>query len=152
MKKLYLITILLISNLLFWEFVNSKELKEKENSGAEKELLKTVNLSKSNNILENVPKLDLDLIRKKVTSDKDIFSYKNIEIKNSKINLPEFKLIGLAEIKGIKSILISSLGEIKSYKEGEIIYKKYKIKEISFKPEYVILQKNNNTEKIFLNK
>tara|TARA_B100000212_G_C27318349_1_gene508957 strand:+ start:249 stop:707 length:459 start_codon:yes stop_codon:yes gene_type:complete len=152
MKKLYLISIILISNLWGGELVNSKEFKEKEKSGKEKELIKTSNLSKSNNILENVPKLDLDLIRSKVTSNKDIFSYKNIQLNKSKINLHEFKLIGLVEIKGIKSILISTLGEIKSFKEGDIIDKKYKIKGISFKPAYVIFQKNKDIQKIYLNK
>tara|TARA_Y100001978_G_scaffold203229_1_gene227615 strand:+ start:743 stop:1201 length:459 start_codon:yes stop_codon:yes gene_type:complete len=152
MKKSYLIVILLISNTLFGAFANSVKLKEEKKSVKEIELIKTINLSNSNNILENVPKLDLDRTRKKANSTKDIFSYRNIDLKKSNINLNEFKLIGLVEVKGIKSILISSLGEIKSFKEGEIIDKKYKIKEISFKPAYVIFQENKKDQKIYLNK
>tara|TARA_Y100000589_G_C26824109_1_gene495136 strand:- start:129 stop:581 length:453 start_codon:yes stop_codon:yes gene_type:complete len=150
MKILYLTTILLISNLFFWDIVIPKELVEKKQL-IERRLIKANNITQADNTLENVPKLELDLIKTKVEPNKDIFSYKNIELNRSKNNFNNFKLIGLVEIEGTKSILISFTGEIKSFKEGEIIDNKFKIKEISFKPAFVIFQNNNGNEKIYLN-
>ena len=152
MKILYLTIVLLISNLFFSEIINSEELKEIQKEKIEIGLNKKNNIPTRDNLLENVPKLKLDIIKTKVYSDNDIFSYKNIELYKTKINLYDFKIVGLTEIEGIKSILISSSGEIKSFKEGEIIDKKYKIKEISFKPAYVIFQENKKDQKIYLNK
>ena len=155
MKILYLTIIFLISNLFFGEIGHSKELRDKEQTEREVGLIKTDNISESDEILENIPKINLDLIRKRVIFDKDIFSYKNIELYKSKINQFNFKLIGLVEIEGIKTILISSTDQIKSFKEGEIIDNKYKIKEISLRPAYVIFQNSENSEnseKIYLNK
>ena len=155
MKILYLTIIFLISNLFWAEIGNSKELRDKEQTEIEVGLIKRDNISESDEILENIPKINLDLIRKRVIFDKDIFSYKNIELYKSKINQFNFKLIGLVEIEGIKTILISSTDQIKSFKEGEIIDNKYKIKEISLRPAYVIFQNSENSEnseKIYLNK
>ena len=149
---LYLTIILLISNLFFSELVNSKEPSEIQKKEIDIGLIKKNNISTRDNILENVPKLKLEIIRTKVSPDNDIFSYKNIKLYNKKINLYDFKLVGLTEIEGIKSILISSSGEIKSFKEGEILANKYQIKEISIKPEYIVLQKGKNVERIYLNK
>ena len=149
---LYLTIILLISNLFFSELVNSKESSEIQKKEIDIGLIKKNNISTRDNILENVPKLKLEIIRTKVSPDNDIFSYKNIKLYNKKINLYDFKLVGLTEIEGIKSILISSSGEIKSFKEGEILTNKYQIKEISIKPEYIVLQKGKNVERIYLNK
>ena len=149
---LYLTIILLISNLFFSELVNSKESSEIQKKEIDIGLIKKNNISTRDNILENVPKLKLEIIRTKVSPDNDIFSYKNIKLYNKKINLYDFQLVGLTEIEGIKSILISSSGEIKSFKEGEILANKYKIKEISIKPEYIVLQKGKNVERIYLNK
>ena len=152
MKILYLTIFLLISNLFFSELVNSEESREIQKKEIEIGLIKKNNISTKDNILENVPKLKLDIIKTKVSSDNDIFSYKNIQLYKTKINLYDFQLVGLTEIEGIKSILISSSGEIKSLKEGEILDNKYQIKEISIKPEYVVLQKNKDIERIYLNK
>ena len=152
MKILYLTIFLLISNLFFSELVNSEESREIKNKKIEIGLIKKSNISTRENILENVPKLKLDIIKTKVSSDNDIFSYKNIELYKTKINLYDFQLLGLIEIEGIKSILISSSDEIKSFKEGEILDNKYQIKEISIKPEYVVLQKDKDLEIIYLNK
>ena len=152
MKILYLTIFLLISNLFFSELVNSKESSEIQKKEIDIGLIKKNNISTRDNILENVPKLKLDFIKTKVSSDNDIFSYKNIELNKTGINLYNFQLVGLTEIEGIKSILISSSGEIKSFKEGEILHNKYQIKEISIKPEYIVLQKGKNVERIYLNK
>ena len=149
---LYLTIILLISNLFFSELVNSKESSEIQKKEIDIGLIKKNNISTRDNILENVPKLKLEIIRTKVSPDNDIFSYKNIKLYNKKINLYDFQLLGLIEIEGIKSILISSSDQIKSFKEGEILDNKYQIKEISIKPEYVVLQKDKDLEIIYLNK
>ena len=152
MKILYLTIILLISILYFGEFVNSEELREEQKAEIEIGLNKRNSISKSSGILKNIPKIKIDTIKTKVSNDNDIFSYKNIERNINKIYLFDFKLIGLTEIDGVKSILISSSNEIKSFKEGEIINSKFKIKEVSFKPAYVIFQKDKDLETIYLNK
>tara|TARA_B100000212_G_C27301905_1_gene501858 strand:+ start:481 stop:939 length:459 start_codon:yes stop_codon:yes gene_type:complete len=152
MKILYLTILLLISNLFFSELVNSEESREIQNEEIEIGLIKKNNISTRDIILENVPKLKLDIIKTKVSSDIDIFSYKNIELYKTKINLYDFQLVGLMEIEGIKSILISSSDEIKSFKEGEILDNKYQIKEISIKSEYVVLQKDKDLQIIYLDK
>ena len=152
MKILYLTIVLLISNLFFSELVNSEDSREIQKQKIDIGLIKKINISTRDNILENVPKLKLDIIKTKVSSDNDIFSYKNIEIYKSKTNLYDFQLVGLTEVEGIRSILISSSGEIKSFKEGEILHNKYQIKEISIKPAYIVLQKGKDLERIYLNK
>ena len=152
MKIIYLTVLLLISNLFVSELVNSEESREIQNKEIEIESIKKNNISTRDNILENVPKLKLDTIQTKVSSDNDIFSHKNIELNKAKINLYDFQLVGLVEIEGIKSILISTSDEIKSFKEGEILDNKYQIKEISIKPEYVVLQKDKDLEIIYLDK
>ena len=152
MKILYLTIVLLISNLFFSELVNSEDSREIQKQKIDIGLIKKINISTRDNILENVPKLKLDIIKTKVSSDNDIFSYKNIELNKTGINLYNFQLVGLTEIEGIKSILIFSSGEIKSFKEGDILINKYQVKEISIKPEYVVLQKDEDLERIYLNK
>ena len=70
-------------------------------------------------------------------------------LKNDSIN---FKLLGIIEAKGSKSVIISSFNKINTYEKGEIINNRYEVSEISLKPSYVILLKDKKEQKIFLNK
>ena len=108
--------------------------------------------SKNDFVLKNIPRLEIDQLKNKVDTDIDIFSLENIRGNKSSIQINDFKLIGLVDIKGKQSILISFMNEIKSFQKGELINNKFRIKEISFKPDYVIFQKDEKEIKVLLNK
>ena len=76
-------------------------------------------------------------------------SFKLLILKNNSIN---FKLLGIIEADGSKSIIISSFNKINTFKKGEIINNRYEVSEISLNPSYIVLLKDKKQQKIFLNK
>ena len=137
--------------------INSQEIDKKKSNKINQFQPKAINVdtkitSKADFVLKNIPKLEIDQLKNKVDSDIDIFSLKNIRGNKSKIQINDFKLIGLVDIKGKQSILISFMNEIKSFQKGELINNKFMIKEISFKPDYVIFEKDEKEFKVLLNK
>ena len=108
--------------------------------------------SKPDFVLKDIPRIEIDQIKNKVDTDIDIFALENLRRNKSKNQISDFKLIGLVDIKGKQSILISFMNEIKSFQKGQIINNQFRIKEISFKPDYVIFQKDGKEIKVHLNK
>ena len=137
--------------------INSQEIDKKTSNKINKFKPKVNNVdtkitSKADFVLKNIPRLEIDQLKNKVDTDIDIFSLENIRGNKSSIQINDFKLIGLVDIKGKQSILISYMNEIKSFQKGELINNKFRVKEISFKPDYVIFQKDQKEIKVLLNK
>ena len=157
MRVLYFILFLFLFNNFSLEMINSQEI-DKKTSNKINQLKPKVNnidtkiTSKADFVLKNIPRLEIDQLKNKVDTDIDIFSLENIRGNKSKIQINDFKLIGLVDIKGKQSILISFMNEIKSFQKGELINNKFRIKEISFKPDYVIFEKDEKEIKVLLNK
>ena len=157
MKILYLSLLLFFSNNFSLEMINSqeidKEISNKINQFKSKENnVDTKNSSKADFVLKNIPRIEIDQLKNKVDTDIDIFALENIRGNKSNNQINDFKLIGLVDIKGKQSILISFMNEIKSFQKGQVINNQYRIKEISFKPDYVIFQKDEKEFKVLLNK
>ena len=157
MRSLYLSLLLFISNSFLLEMINSqeidKEISNKINQFKSKENnVDTKNSSKADFVLKNIPRIEIDQLKNKVDTDIDIFALENIRGNKSNNQINDFKLIGLVDIKGKQSILISFMNEIKSFQKGQVINNQYRIKEISFKPDYVIFQKDEKEFKVLLNK
>jgi len=137
--------------------INSQEIDKKTSNKINKFKPKVNNVdtkitSKADFVLKNIPRLEIEQLKNKIDTDIDIFSLENIRGNKSSIQINDFKLIGLVDIKGKQSILISFMNEIKSFQKGELINNKFRIKEISFKPDYVIFQKDQKEIKVLLNK
>ena len=137
--------------------INSQEIDKKTSNKINKFKPKVNNVdtkitSKAEFVLKNIPRLEIEQLKNKIDTDIDIFSLENIRGDKSSIQINDFKLIGLVDIKGKQSILISFMNEIKSFQKGELINNKFRIKEISFKPDYVIFQKDEKEIKVLLNK
>ena len=157
MRILYLSLLLFFSNNFSLEMINSqeidKEISNKINQFKSKENnVDTKNSSKADFVLKNIPRIEIDQLKNKVDIDIDIFALENIRGNKSNNQINDFKLIGLVDIKGKQSILISFMNEIKSFQKGQVINNQYRIKEISFKPDYVIFQKDEKEFKVLLNK
>ena len=157
MRILYLSLLLFFSNNFSLEMINSqeidKEISNKINQFKSKENnVDTKNSSKADFVLKNIPRIEIDQLKNKVDIDIDIFALENIRANKSNNQINDFKLIGLVDIKGKQSILISFMNEIKSFQKGQVINNQYRIKEISFKPDYVIFQKDEKEFKVLLNK
>ena len=137
--------------------INSQEIDKKTSNKINQFKPKVNNFdtkitSNADFVLKNIPRLEIEQLKNKIDTDIDIFSLENIRGNKSKIQINDFKLIGLVDIKGKQSILISFMNEIKSFQKGELINNKFRIKEISFKPDYVIFQKDEKEIKVLLNK
>ena len=157
MRILYLSLLLFFSNNFSLEMINSqeidKEISNKINQFKSKENnVDTKNSSKADFVLKNIPRIEIDQLKNKVDTDIDIFALENIRGNKSNNQINDFKLIGLVDIKGKQSILISFMNEIKSFQKGQVINNQYRIKEISFNPDYVIFQKDEKEFKVLLNK
>ena len=157
MKIVYLFIILFFSQFFY---INRLFSIEKNKTSIQTNIEKKKKASEENKIiihsnkevLKDLPKLKIDELKNKVVYDVDIFSHMNLKpetLKNDSIN---FKLLGIIEAKGSKSVIISSFNKINTYKKGEIINNRYEVSEISLKPSYVILLKDKKEQKIFLNK
>ena len=157
MKIVYLLSIFFFSQFFY---VNRIFSIEKNKTSIQTNIDKKKKASEENKIiihsnkefLKDLPKLKIDELKNKVVYDVDIFSHMNLKPERLKNNSINFKLLGIIEAKGSKSIIISSFNKINTYEEGEIINNRYKVSEISFKPSYVILLKDKKEQKIFLNK
>ena len=157
MRVLYFILFLFLFNNFSLEMINSQEIDKKTSNKINKFKPKVNNVdtkitSKADFVLKNIPRLEIEQLKNKIDTDIDIFSLENIRGNKSSIQINDFKLIGLVDIKGKQSILISFMNEIKSFQKGELINNKFRIKEISFKPDYVIFQKDQKEIKVLLNK
>jgi len=157
MKIVYLFIILFFSQFFY---INRLFSIEKNKTSIQTNIGKKNKASEENKmiiqsnkaVLKDLPKLKIDELKNKVVYDVDIFSHMNLKpetLKNDSIN---FKLLGIIEAKGSKSVIISSFNKINTYKKGEIINNRYEVSEISLKPSYVILLKDKKEQKIFLNK
>ena len=157
MRSLYLSLLLFISNSFLLEMVNSQEIDKKISNKINQVKSKGNNFdtkitSKADFALKNIPRIEIDQLKNKVDTDIDIFALENLRRNKSKNQISDFKLIGLVDIKGQQSILISFMNEIKSFQKGQVINNQFRIKEISFKPDYVIFQKDGKEIKVYLNK
>ena len=157
MRVLYFILFLFLFNNFSLEMINSQEIDKKTSNKINKFKPKVNNVdtkitSKADFVLKNIPRLEIEQLKNKIDTDIDIFSLENIRGNKSSIQINDFKLIGLVDIKGKQSILISFMNEIKSFQKGELINNKFRVKEISFKPDYVIFQKDQKEIKVLLNK
>ena len=149
--------LLFISNSFLLEMINSQEIDKKISNKINQVKSKGNNFdtkitSKTDFALKNIPRIEIDQLKNKVDTDIDIFALENIRGNKSNNQINDFKLIGLVDIKGKQSILISFMNEIKSFQKGQLINNQFKIKEISFKPDYVILVKDEKEIKVLLNK
>lgn len=157
MKIVYLLSIFFFSQFFY---VNRLFSIEKNKTYIQTNIEKKKKASEENKIifnsdkevLKDLPKLKIDELKNKVVYDVDIFSPMNLKPERLKNNSINFKLLGIIEAKGSKSIIISSFNKINIYEKGEIINNLYEVSEISLKPSYVILLKNKKEQKIFLNK
>ena len=157
MKIVYLLSIFFFSQFFY---VNRLFSIEKNKTYIQTNIEKKKKASEENKIifnsdkevLKDLPKLKIDELKNKVVYDIDIFSHMNLKPERLKNNSINFKLLGIIEAKGSKSIIISSFNKINTYEKGEIINNLYEVSEISLKPSYVILLKNKKEQKIFLNK
>lgn len=157
MKIVYLLSILFFSQFFY---VNRLFSTEKNKTSIQTNIEKKKKASEENKIifnsdkevLKDLPKLKIDELKNKVVYDVDIFSIMNLKPERLKNNSINFKLLGIIEAKGSKSIIISSFNKINTYEKGEIINNRYEVSEISLKPSYVILLKDKKEQKIFLNK
>ena len=112
---------------------------------------KKIIIHSNKDMLQDLPKLEIDDLKNKVVFDIDIFSHLNLKPERLKSNLINFKLLGIVEAKGSKSIIISSLNGVNTYQKGEKINNQYEVSEISLKPAYIIVLKDKKEQKIFLN-
>ena len=157
MKIVYLLTILLFSQFFY---VNRLFSIEKNKTSIQTNIEKKKKASEENKIIihsnkkvfKDLPKLKIDELKNKVVYDIDIFSHMNLKQERLKNNSINFKLLGIIEAKGSKSIIISSFNKINTYEKFEIINNRYEVSEISLKPSYVILLTDKKEQKIFLNK
>ena len=157
MKIVYLLSIFFFSQFLY---VNRLFSIEKNRTSTQTNIEKKKKASEENKmiiqsnkaVLKDLPKLKIDELKNKVVYDVDIFSHMNLKPEGLKNNSINFKLLGIIEAKGSKSIIISSFNKINTYEKGEIINNRYEVFEISLKPSYVILLKDKKEQKIFLNK
>ena len=156
MKIVYLLSIFFFSQFFYINRLFSIE----KNTSIQTNIEKIKKASEENKIiiqtnkevLKDLPKLKIDELKNKVVYDVDIFSHMNLKPERLKNNSINFKLLGIIEAKGSKSIIISSFNKINTYEKGEIINNRYEVSEISLKPSYVILLKDKKEQKIFLNK
>ena len=157
MKIVYLLSIFFFSQFFY---INRLFSIEKNNTYIQTNIEKKKKASEENKmiiqsnkaVLKDLPKLKIDELKNKVVYDVDIFSHMNLKPERLKNNSINFKLLGIIEAKGSKSIIISSFNKINTYEKGEIINNRYEVSEISLKPSYVILLKDKKEQKIFLNK
>ena len=157
MKIVYLLSIFFFSQFFY---VNRLFSIEKNKTSIQTNIEKKKKASEENKmiiqsnkaVLKDLPKLKIDELKNKVVYDVDIFSHMNLKPERLKNNSINFKLLGIIEAKGSKSIIISYFNKINTYEEGEIINNRYEVSEISLKPSYVILLKDKKEQKIFLNK
>lgn len=157
MKIVYLLSIFFFSQFFY---VNRLFSIEKNKTSIQTNIEKKKKASEENKmiiqsnkaVLKDLPKLKIDELKNKVVYDVDIFSHMNLKPERLKNNSINFKLLGIIEAKGSKSIIISSFNKINTYEKGEIINNRYEVYEISLKPSYVILLKDKKKQKIFLNK
>ena len=157
MKIVYLLSIFFFSQFFY---INRLFSIEKNNTSIQTNIEKKKKASEENKmiiqsnkaVLKDLPKLKIDELKNKVVYDVDIFSHMNLKPEGLKNNSINFKLLGIIEAKGSKSIIISSFNKINTYEKGEIINNRYEVSEISLKPSYVILLKDKKEQKIFLNK
>ena len=157
MKIVYLLTILFFSQFFYVNRLFSIEknktsiqtnIEKKKKASEESKII----IHSNKEVLKDLPKLKIDELKNKVVYDIDIFSHMNLKQERLKNNSINFKLLGIIEAKGSKSIIISSFNKINTYEKGEIINNRYEVYEISLKPSYVILLKDKKKQKIFLNK
>ena len=157
MKIVYLLSIFFFSQFFYVNRLFSIEknktsiqnnIEKKKKSSEENKII----IQSNKEVLKDLPKLKIDELKNKVVYDIDIFSHMNIKPERLKNNSINFKLLGIIEAKGSKSIIISSFNKINTYEKGEIINNRYEVSEISLKPSYVILLKDKKEQKIFLNK
>jgi len=157
MKIVYLLSILFLSQFVYVNKLFSIEksktpiptnIEKKKKSSEENKII----IQSNREVLKDLPKLKIDELKNKVVYDVDIFSHMNLKPERLKNNSINFKLLGIIEAKGSKSIIISSFNKINTYEKGEIINNRYEVSEISLKPSYVILLKDKKEQKIFLNK
>ena len=156
MKIVYLLSIFFFSQFFYINRLFSIEkntsiqtnIEKKKKASEENKII----IQSNKEVLKDVPKLKIDELKNKVVYDVDIFSHMNLKQERLKNNSINFKLLGIIEAKGSKSIIISSFNKIDTYKKGEIINNRYEVSEISLKPSYVILLKDKKEQKIFLNK
>ena len=157
MKILYLLSIFFFSQFFYVNRLFSTEqnktsiqtnIEKKKKASEENKII----FNSDKEVLKDLPKLKIDELKNKVVYDVDIFSHMNLKPERLKNNSINFKLLGIIEAKGSKSIIISSFNKINTYEEGEIINNRYEVSEISLKPSYVILLKDKKEQKIFLNK
>ena len=157
MKIVYLLSIFLLSQFVYVNKLFSIEGNQTSTPTHEEKKKKAFEENKiiiqsNKDALKDLPKLNIDELKNKVVYDVDIFSHMNLKPERLKNNSINFKLLGIIEAKGSKSIIISSFNKINTYKKGEIINNRYEVSEISLKPSYVILVKDKKEQKIFLNK
>ena len=156
MKIVYLLSIFFFSQFFYINRLFSIEkntsiqtnIEKKKKASEENKII----IQTNKEVLKDLPKLKIDELKNKVVYDVDIFSIMNLKPERLKNNSINFKLLGIIEAKGSKSIIISSFNKINTYKKGEIINNRYEVSEISLKPSYVILLKDKKEQKIFLNK
>ena len=156
MKIVYLLSIFFFSQFFYINRLFSIEkntsiqtnIEKKKKASEENKII----IQSNKEVLKDVPKLKIDELKNKVVYDVDIFSHMNLKQERLKNNSINFKLLGIIEAKGSKSIIISSFNKINTYQKGEIINNRYEVSEISLKPSYVILLKDKKEQKIFLNK
>ena len=157
MKIVYLLTILFFSQFFYVNRLFSIEknktsiqtnIEKKKKASEESKII----IHSNKEVLKDLPKLKIDELKNKVVYDVDIFSHMNLKPETLKNNSINFKLLGIIEAKGSKSVIISSFNKINTYEKGEIINNRYEVFEISLKPSYVILLKDKKEQKIFLNK
>ena len=156
MKIVYLLLIFLFSQFFYVNRLFSIEkntsiqtnIEKKKKASEENKII----IHSNKEVLKDLPKLKIDELKNKVVYDIDIFSHMNLKPERLKNNSINFKLLGIIEAKGSKSIIISSFNKINTYQKGEIINNRYEVSEISLKPSYVILLKDKKEQKIFLNK
>ncbi len=157
MKFVYLLSIFFFSQFFYVNRIFSIEknitsiqtnIEKKKKASEENKII----IHSNKKVLKDLPKLKIDELKNKVVYDIDIFSHMNLKQERLKNNSINFKLLGIIEAKGSKSIIISSFNKINTYEEGEIINNRYEVSEISLKPSYVILLKDKKEQKIFLNK
>ena len=156
MKIVYLLSIFFFSQFFYINRLFSIEkntsiqtnIEKKKKASEENKII----IQTNKEVLKDLPKLKIDELKNKVVYDVDIFSHMNLKPERLKNNSINFKLLGIIEAKGSKSIIISSFNKIDTYKKGEIINNRYEVSEISLKPSCVILLKDKKEQKIFLNK
>ena len=119
MKIVYLLSIFFFSQFFY---VNRLFSIEKNKTSIQTNIEKKKKASEENKmiiqsnkaVLKDLPKLKIDELKNKVVYDVDIFSHMNLKPEGLKNNSINFKLLGIIEAKGSKSIIISSLSFFKT--------------------------------------